>query len=607
MKSLLTCFLIILIIISCKKPGDNPGNNGVTRITINNFPDDADTININFHSVLKVRITGIQFPKYAVKVFSGNFLPLNDSSYDGTVQIPVDWLFYSTGFYNCRIEFYGGESAQTCSQIVKKGIFINKRLVVISFSGYTRIPDPILAEKNGTLEGTFDTVLHIKALSVFKYYSYSNATVRVDSVMATGNGMFLFTDNSYVGERAYYSLKGYSFSDSAGLSYSGSGSANKPLEITPHEVSSDANGLPVIKWNKNRYYQNFGSYRIRKSKGTGTSTLLKEITDINDTIQPGIDLGFPGSVNIYVTHFPKVNLKYITPELEMEDFGNVVTYRPGNPIHPFDDFGTPRGNDIYLHRDNDLYLYRYSAMTYQKADSINCPTGRFAVSANNKYVLAIRDDRFHLYNVTNGQDVSISISDYLPVANVNDFDVSDIGTMAVMNGFDNLKLIDVVHNQLLGTLPMFNYTLNICQISPDGEYVYVYTDDKYRIYRFSGGKFTEVFNTGSFGFISLKFIADHPGKILMILTGKYEIYNLVTGNTEFSASLDESFQEYRIDFNDYLLMTDDDNFFKIYDINTGTVTKLIIHNIDYSNPHYTYLHGHTLLNGSGNWMTFQEK
>lgn len=218
----------------------------------------------------------------------------------------------------------------------------------------------------------------------------------------------------------------------------------------------------------------------------------------------------------------------------------------------------------------------------------------------------MRDDRFHLYDVQNGQDVSVLISDYLPVADVNDFDVSDNGTMVVMNGFDDLKLIDVLHNQLLGTLPMFNQTMNICQISPAGEYVYVYTNDKYRIYRFSGGTFTEIFNRDSFGFILSKFIADQPDKVLLILTVKYEIYNLVTGSTEFTASTINSFQDISIDFNDYLIMIDDGNFYKIFNIKTGDFIKSIIRNIDYSSPHLTYLHGHTLFNGTGSRMTFLE-
>ena len=138
-------------------------------------------------------------------------------------------------------------------------------------------------------------------------------------------------------------MNGYSLTDSAGLAYSAEGGADKQFEIAPQQVYSDANGLPVIKWNKNRYYQNFGRYRIRKQVGYGNVSLLKEITDINDTVASDLDLGFPGVVNIYVTHLPKVNLQYITPELEISDYGQQVTYLPGNPIHPFNEFDYPWG------------------------------------------------------------------------------------------------------------------------------------------------------------------------------------------------------------------------------------------------------------------------
>lgn len=84
MKSFIKCFLVILIALSCSKHNDDPGNSSSVRITINNFPDDADTINCNFHSVLNVSIVGAQFQKYVLKTFIHNFLLLNDSSYDGT-------------------------------------------------------------------------------------------------------------------------------------------------------------------------------------------------------------------------------------------------------------------------------------------------------------------------------------------------------------------------------------------------------------------------------------------------------------------------------------------------------------------------------------------
>jgi hypothetical protein len=282
-----------------------------------------------------------------------------------------------------------------------------------------------------------------------------------------------------------------------------------------------------------------------------------------------------------------------------------VTYRPGIQLHHFDAFGSPRGNDIYLYQGNDTYLYRYSATTCQKVDSIYCAGGRFSVSANNKYVLTIRDNRFHLYNVTNGQDNSVLISDFLPVANAWAFDAADNGTMAIMNGFNDLKLIDVVHNQLLGTLPMTNGTLNLCQISPTGEYIYVYTEYKNRIYRFSGGTFTEVFSTGDVGFSTLEFMADQPDKVVLIRPTGYDIYNLVTHSTEFSAPF-TPFMEFSIDYNDHLIMTEDDNYFKIYDINTGAVIKSIVHNLDYASYHSTFLHGHTMFNGIGSRMTFRE-
>lgn len=606
MKLLLKCLLLLLIAISCKKHADEQGNNSTTRIIINNFPDNADTININFHSALKISISGATYPKYIIKVTCLGYPSFYDSSYDGSFRLPAEWLFYSTGFYSYRFEYYGGQSSQTFHQVINNGVYINKRSVIIKYSGFTWLPNPVLAEKDGTLVGTYDTVLPIKSLAVWKFYNYSSANVRVDSLAATGNGIFTFTDNSYVGERTNYSMKGYSLSDSAGLIYSASGGTDKQLEIVPQQIYSDANGLPVIKWNKNRYSRNFGSYRIRKQTSYGNNTLLREITDINDTVVSDLDLGFPGSVSIYVTHLPKVNLQYIPPQLETENFGQLVTYQPGNPIHPFNDFKSAIGNDVYLHKDNDTYLYRYSALTCQKTDSINCPTGRFAVSPNDKYVLTLLNDRFHLYDVLTRQDISVLISDYLPVANVNEFDVSDNGTMVVMNSFSNLKMIDVVHNQLLGTIQMIGYTLNECQVSSTGKYIFLFMDDIPRIYRYSGGAFTQVYDTTSFGFISLKFVADQPDKVLLFLRTGYQLYNLANGSVEANVPLILG-QGTSIDFNNYLILSEEGNFYKVYDITTGTVVKSLVNTYDYSNVQYSFLHKHTLFNGDGRWMTFREK
>ncbi len=603
MKLLPICLLFLLLAVSCKKQEEAPPLDE-PYISVNNFPDDADTLHMYINTVLHIRIKDAPYPKYILKVLYPSWLCMWDSSYDGTFRIPVDRICPYPWYFLIRFEAYGGPSDQSFSQINTNGIYITRREVILNYTSYFQIPPPVLAETNGTLEGRIHSFTLAQAIAVYKFYNSPGTNVRIDSITPVSPGEFIFTDNSYVGEQAYYSLKGYIMNDSADYSYSGGGSAERPKEISPHTIQNDVNGWPVIKWNKNRYSQNFGSYRIRKDKGYGTPAILKETADINDTVQTGMDLGFPGPVGIYVTHLPKNNLEFISTSLELEDYGFKVTYTPGDPIRPFDEMGSPRGNDIYLYQDNDSYLYRYSTLNHQKTDSIACETGRFAVSPNNKFVLTLHDDRFHLYNVETGQDISILVSDYLPVNGVGRFDVSDIGTMVVMNDFEDLKLIDVVHDQLLGTIEMFNYTENICQISPGGDYVHVYTNDKNRIYRYSGGTFTEVYNTGSFGFDFLRFIPDQPGKILLILTGGYEIYNLVMGTSEYSASWISPFQEISIDFNDYQIMTHDDNYYKIYELNTGTVVKSIIHNI-YSK--FTYLNRHTLYHGSGSWLKFQEK
>jgi len=48
-----------------------------------------------------------------------------------------------------------------------------------------------------------------------------------------------------VGEKAIYTLKGYTMTDSAGLAVSGERLSVKAMEIPSHEVHSDATGNPV--------------------------------------------------------------------------------------------------------------------------------------------------------------------------------------------------------------------------------------------------------------------------------------------------------------------------------------------------------------------------
>jgi hypothetical protein len=66
-------------------------------------------------------------------------------------------------------------------------------------------------------------------------------------------------------------------------------------------------------------------------------------------------------------------------------------------------------------------------------------------------------------------------------------------------------------------------------------------------------------------------------------------------------------QDNSIDFNNYMILGADENFYKIYDLNTGAVIKSIVDNVDYGNAQLTFLHGHTMFNGDGRWMTFLEK
>ena len=607
MKTLLKCLIILLVALACKKHEDDPVNTASAMISLNTFADNADTIALKLSSVLKVMVVGGQYPKYILKIYDQYHPFLTDSSYDGVFHVPTDDMCYASGFYFNRFEVFGGSSAQTFKQIISSGTLVCKRSVVIDFSGFSQLPEPILTATNGTLHGTFAKALDIQTLTVTKFYNGANVDAKVDSVAGTGKGVFAFTDHSYVGEQAWYTLAGYSRTDSGNLAYSASGSAHREIELQPHAVSSDAYGQPVIQWRRNPYYQNFGSYRIRKQRYEGSNaSMIKEVTDIDDTLQTTIDLGFPAAINVFVTHLPKENLQYILPGREIQDYGYGATYHPGLPFPPHDDYASPRGNDIYFHKDGENWLYRYSALTYQKVDSIYCTNWRFAVSPNNRYVLTMKDDRFHLYDVVTRQDVSVAISDFLTVSNVNDFDVSDAGTICVMNGFSSLKLIDVLHNLLIGTLQFTNGTLNLCQISSTGTYVFVYTESKYRVYHFTGSTFSEVYNTDAVGFVSLKFIADEPDKALILRTAGYDIYNLATGIPEFSAPWGNSSGHISIDFNDYRMLLEGETDYHIYDIRTGAVVKVLVHNIDYANPHETWLHGHTLFNGLGARMTFQE-
>lgn len=607
MKTLLKCLLILLIALACKKHGDDPANTASAKITLNTFADNANTIALKFHSVLNVTLVGSQYPKYILKIYDQNHPLLTDSSYDGVFHVPTDNLYYESGLYSTHFGVYGGSSAQTFKQIISSGTMVCQRSVVIDYSGFSQLPEPIMTATNGTLQGTFNTLLSIQALTVRKFYNGANVEVTVDSVVGTGNGVFVFTDHSYVGERTWYTLAGYSMTDSGILAYSSSGGAHREIELQPHTVTSDANGNPVIKWRRNQYYQNFGSYRIRKQRSEGSNaSLIREITDINDTLQTAIDLGFPAAINVFVAHLPKENLQYIPTGREIQDYGYGVTYHPGLPFRPHDDYASPRGNDVYVHKEGENWLCRYSAQTFQKVDSIYCPDWRFAVSPNNRYVLTLKDDRFHLYDVSTRQDISVAITNFLPVANVYDFDVSDAGTICVMNEFSNLKLIDVINNQLLGTLQMTNGTLNVCQISSTGTYVHVYTEYKNRVYRFSGGTFSEVYYNVGAGFISLKFIADQPDKALIVRSAGYDICNLVTGIPEFSAPWGNASGEISIDFNDYLMLLEGESNTHVIDIRTGQVVKVLVHNMDYANPHKTWLHGHTLFNGLGARMTFLE-
>jgi len=609
MKRIVVLLLIALMVVSCHKKETEQQNTGNVRIVIDTFSDLADTISIKFHSYTHISILGAQFPKYVLQLRTQNYYPFIDSSFNGTFRLNNDGFFYMSGYRYWDIKVYGGSSSQSNQQIIQNGVYLKNRQVTVRCIGLFVLPEPVWERVSGTLQGSYDTVLPMTALSVSKQYVGSPGCILIDSVAAGPDGRFRITDNSYVGEKAFYSLKGYTMTDSAGLAVSGERLSVKAMEIPSHEVHSDATGNPVMSWNKNLYGPNFGKYRIYMQKNDTYSPpeLLKEINDINDTVETQLDLGFPGLVHTFVTHLPKVNSQYIDVKLELEYYGNLVDYQPGISFPPFDEFTSRRGDDVYFMQSNGTYLYRYSTSSSQVIDSIYCQSGRYAVSGNDKYVLTLRGDRFHLYDVSSRQDISIAISDFLPLANVNDFDVSDNGTMAVMNGFSSLKLIDVIHNQLLGTLPMSNYTLNIIQMSADGNYVHVYTEDKHRIYRFSNGTFTEVYNHAGFDFSSMQFIPDQPGKVLLFVSDKYQIYNLITSAVELELNCPPFGQAPQVDFNDDLLMITDEHYMHFYDLMSGTQVKSIVFHINSGLYHKTYLHKHSLYNGIGTKMTFQVK
>lgn len=588
------------MISSCKKENNETSGTGKI-ILIGNAPATADTIDAYSNSVLNVRLIGGTSSKYVLKITGGFYFPRYDTGYSADFNINTGLLWSEAGNYNARFEFYGGRADQSFKQIIEEGKLTCGRDVIISFYGYYGMPSPVFKEKNGTLNGTVnDSLQFMKVMSVERYFTGANVRVLIDSV--TGCGTFTFTDKGYVGERAWYEFQGYSANDSGILFRTSSAEIIREMELTPHQITKDNEGRPLLRWNKNRYWQNFGSYRIRAGRNDyNAGTVLKEITDINDTVDNNLDLGFPGNVYVTVTHLPKINAEYITSGLEVTDYGYRTLYSPGLPFPPFYTMGSPKGTDIYHQLEYDEFLIRTSTLTYQKVDSIYCPNGSFAISANDKYVVTRGGSYFNIYNVITKEDSKIPIIQFVPPANLGKFAVSDNGIMAVMNEFDTIVIRDIINNVLVCKMPISTSFWGPCMISPTGIYVCYSPGSGYLIYKINGSSYTKVFSMNGVILHLPVFIPDEPDKVLLIKRETLDIYNLATGVTESSFPYQGTFV--RADFNSNLVMTDDTYFYRFFDIHTGNLVKKITQNIDFANPAPDALHNYTIFNGSGKRMT----
>lgn len=430
-----------------------------------------------------------------------------------------------------------------------------------------------LLNSSGGLQGTVNVspgAPPVVKIVVSRYPNFSPAYE-----IASGPGLFPFTfyDNSYLGEEVSYVVKTYFGTRLDTTFYAAAEDFTRKSKEFPNlEITTGTNGMPVIHWQKTSYPDRCAGYRITNKLAEKDPFEIETISDLDQTTLEVNDLGFPGGNGICVTYLPKKPLPDFSKNID--SYSIWTSFKVGEPSFSFTGLLNPVGDDFFT-TWFDYTLDRYSAQTLTVTENIILGNNfnSVSVSPNNKYLLVSLDheSRYLFY------DIGKHSKTFIPASGVigSEFSqgtvsVSDGGVAAVAVG-KKIVLYDFVSRQKLNEVHFGKEPS--AEISPSGKYFFARADKIY-LYSFTGGTVSEKWHSTD-GISGNDFYSFLPGDDEQAIIFKDQVLSVRRCS---DWSLVRSFPMDistlgNIDFNSRRIFGYDQEYFKIYDFETGSLLK----------------------------------
>ena len=531
-----------------------------------------DTLFLTNSSAIEIHVDpGGEYQYYLEVVVNGK------TSYSGvnsTADFTIDGSYMNEpGTFPAHFLLYTGtKSGSIIETLGTEAYVFTKDITIVRYPSEYHSQLTLL-NASGSLQGTVNGSPGAPPVSKIVVSRYSTDIPAYE--IASGPGLFPFTfyDKTYIGEDATYLVKSYFGTRLDTTFYSVAGDfTGKSREFQNLEITTGTNGMPVIHWQKTSYPDHCAGYRITNRLTEGDRFEIETISDLDQTTLEVNEIGFPGENGICVTYLPENP----PPDFSMNinSYSICTSFEIGEPSFPFTGLLNPVGDDFFTTRF-DLSLDRYSAQTLTVTENI-LPGNFFnsvSVSPNNKYLLVSLDheSRYLFY------DIGTHSKTFIPASQVigsgfsqGTVSVSDGGVAAVAVG-KKIVLYDFVSQQKLNET-YFGQEPS-AEISPSGKYFFARADKIY-LYSFTGGNISEKWHStdGTSGYDFYSFLPGDDEQAVIVKDRVLSIRRCSDWSLVRSFPMDIATLG-NIDFNSRRIFGYDQEYFKIYDFETGNLLK----------------------------------
>lgn len=388
----------------------------------------------------------------------------------GEFLIDADESDLSLGLHKMTINAYiptgSGSIADVCN--AEGFIFSKTWTLILKENLYYSPKFPSIKPENGSLKITWEKFkgLDFKEYVILKslFWGVSHDTLAV----ITDQEKTYVYDNNYIGERATYTLH---INAKYRTQYYDDGIDYKD-EVPKVNISSVNNHILTLTWNKSKFIKNIKGYEVYTREAyTGTYKLLQEINDSKDTSCVFDNLGFSCEHEFLLITIPNKTPNYI------DDFWDKKLYSGSETKGVIGDKNTKREifspfGDYYYYLGNRK-IFEYNYITKTTTDSIsfnNSIITDYSVSPNRKYILAVTDQKVHLFNINSKEKTTYTIEEltgnpyglYWP-------SISDNGKCIFSFGGSDILIYDFIQNKKIIQYK-FDYWISSNKISADGKY-----------------------------------------------------------------------------------------------------------------------------------------